>query len=250
MGIFSWLCKDTDRQIALKDSQRRTFTVYMHGLMPDSSRVIYREDEYEGYGEFGGKDLFVLMSEMNPDPVVTTADADTRSRGIDLYYWNSDSRNKDRKLRLRYPILTETPEPPSRSDFWTPCSSDPDQGCGSLYFSHTQDTARLISSKAEKFTVYMHGLVKSEHDQRTREHVVFVEDDYSGSCEFGGKNYYHLLSEMNPYFPGIPKKRNSQSHLRRGMCFPKILYPVLTESPERPPKSAFRSPCQFIDEEE
>jgi hypothetical protein len=31
---------------------------------------VYREDHYGGYGKFGGKDYFELVSEMNPPAVV------------------------------------------------------------------------------------------------------------------------------------------------------------------------------------
>ncbi len=56
---------DTGRSITSSLSDYHTYTVYMHGLLPDGTRVTYTE-ENEGYGVFGGKDYFVLLSEMNP----------------------------------------------------------------------------------------------------------------------------------------------------------------------------------------
>ena len=59
MGQFSWITDDTDRQIG--SMEENTITVYMH----DDKGNVWKEDEYEGYGEFGGKDYYELVAEMN-----------------------------------------------------------------------------------------------------------------------------------------------------------------------------------------
>lgn len=61
MGFFSWETQDTKRSIANKHSIRKPFVVYMH----DNKGNVYREENYEGYGDFGGKDFYKLMAEMN-----------------------------------------------------------------------------------------------------------------------------------------------------------------------------------------
>ncbi len=61
MGFFSWITQDTDRSIPSTYSDRRTFPVYMH----DNKGNVFKEDNYEGYGEFGGKDYYELLAEMN-----------------------------------------------------------------------------------------------------------------------------------------------------------------------------------------
>ena len=61
MGFFSWLTSDTNKSIANRFSTRSTFPVYM--ITEDGQ--IFAEKDYEGYGVFGGKDLFVLAAEMN-----------------------------------------------------------------------------------------------------------------------------------------------------------------------------------------
>jgi hypothetical protein len=61
MGFFSFKTQDTDRSIANQFSSRETFTVYMH----DDKGNVYREDNYEGYGEFGGVDYYELVARMN-----------------------------------------------------------------------------------------------------------------------------------------------------------------------------------------
>lgn len=61
MGFFSWKTQDTDRSIANVHSKRMPFTVYM----VDNKGNRWREDSYDGYGVFGGKDYYELVDEMN-----------------------------------------------------------------------------------------------------------------------------------------------------------------------------------------
>lgn len=61
MGFFSWLTSDTGRSIANQHSIRETFPVYM---VTDDGQI-FTELNYDGYGVFGGKDIFVLIAEMN-----------------------------------------------------------------------------------------------------------------------------------------------------------------------------------------
>lgn len=65
MGVFSWKTQDTNRSIpASGNGVHDTFTVYMH----DNKGNVWEEKEYEGYGEFGGKDFYELLAEMNGLP--------------------------------------------------------------------------------------------------------------------------------------------------------------------------------------
>ena len=89
MGFFSWKTNDTKRSIANHYSNRSTFTVYMR----DNKGNVWIEENYDGYGEFGGKDYFELLAEMNglePD----------RDAGIGLQF---DSGRKD----IIFPALFE-----------------------------------------------------------------------------------------------------------------------------------------------
>lgn len=61
MGFFSWNTQDTGKSIANRYSGRPTFTVYMVNPLTDE---YYKEDNYEGYGVFGGKDYYELLAEM------------------------------------------------------------------------------------------------------------------------------------------------------------------------------------------
>lgn len=61
MGFFSWKTQDSNRSIANCWSRRKTFVVYML----DDKGNVYTEYSYGGYGEFGGKDYYELLAEMN-----------------------------------------------------------------------------------------------------------------------------------------------------------------------------------------
>lgn len=61
MGFFSWRTQDTDRSIPSRYSSRDTFTVYM--VNPNTGDI-YKEDNYEGYGVFGGKSYLDLEEEL------------------------------------------------------------------------------------------------------------------------------------------------------------------------------------------
>lgn len=80
MGMFSWKTNDTNTSISNSSSSRGTFTVYLM----DNKGNKWKEDNYEGYGEFGGKDYFELLAEMNGEK--------GRDLGIDIEH--SDNREK------------------------------------------------------------------------------------------------------------------------------------------------------------
>lgn len=61
MGFFSWKTQDTNKSIANKHSDRPTFKVVMH----DNKANKWIEEDYDGYGVFGGKDYYELLAEMN-----------------------------------------------------------------------------------------------------------------------------------------------------------------------------------------
>ena len=61
MGFFSWKTQDTDKSIANEHSNRKTFSVQMM----DNKGNVWTEDNYDGYGRFGGKDFYELLAEMN-----------------------------------------------------------------------------------------------------------------------------------------------------------------------------------------
>lgn len=61
MGFFSWKTQDTNKNIWNQFSNRKTFSV----TMTDNKGNKWTEENYEGYGVFGGKDFYELLAEMN-----------------------------------------------------------------------------------------------------------------------------------------------------------------------------------------
>ena len=92
MGFFSWKTNNSDRSIANRHSDRATFKVYMR----DNKGNVWVEEDYDGYGVFGGKDYYELLAEMN-------GEGSDRNKGIWLQY---ESKRKD----IIYPALFEASE--------------------------------------------------------------------------------------------------------------------------------------------
>lgn len=81
MGFFSWITSDTNKSIANNCSCREIFTVHM--ITEDGQ--VFTEEDYEGYGVFGGKDIYELIAEMNG--LCPSGDSQKkRSAAIDLVY--------------------------------------------------------------------------------------------------------------------------------------------------------------------
>jgi hypothetical protein len=87
MGFFSFKTTDTNRSINNAHSGIPTFKV----VVVDDNGNEYVEHNYNGYGIFGGIDIFILIAEMNgylfnddndPDQEYETL----RNLGIQLYY--------------------------------------------------------------------------------------------------------------------------------------------------------------------
>lgn len=129
MGFFSWKTMDTDKSISNESSVRGTFRVQM---MDDKGNV-WTEDNYEGYGIFGGKDYYELLAEMNGlkpnDDVYNCMSPEQytdymRGQGIDLAFRENGSG--DHSFGVKYPNLVEM------AKGWTyqHCGPDscPDQG--------------------------------------------------------------------------------------------------------------------------
>jgi hypothetical protein len=93
MGFFSWHTQDTHRSIANTASPIPTFRV----VMLDGNGNQWIEDEYEGYGKFGGKDYYELLAEMNG--------LTTREDGIELEF-HPEGFGMDPK-NILYPNLVE-----------------------------------------------------------------------------------------------------------------------------------------------
>jgi hypothetical protein len=111
-GQFSWMAQDTGRQIG--SERENTITVYMF----DDKGQKWEEKKYDGYGEFGGKDYYELLAQMNG---VENAD---RQDGIDIAFGKTKTKGK-----TLFPALVEDPKHFNykRHDFTVQPDNDPNQ---------------------------------------------------------------------------------------------------------------------------
>jgi hypothetical protein len=105
-GQFSWMTQDTGQQIGSQDENK--IPVYMF----DDKGKYYYESDYDGYGEFGGKDYYDLVAEMNG---YTADDAEKfggtfgelRGIGIKLAFGELEPKNGGPVL---FPALVTKPD--------------------------------------------------------------------------------------------------------------------------------------------
>ena len=84
MGYFSWKTCDTKESIWNSSSGEEVKPVYM--ILPDDT--YFKEDSYEGYGEFGGRDIYEVIAELN-------GYESDRSHGINITFQNNPSGDFD-----------------------------------------------------------------------------------------------------------------------------------------------------------
>lgn len=104
MGFFSWYTQDTEEPI-YNIWQKHSEVFEVHMVNPLTGET-FTENSYDGYGEFGGKDFYVLLAELNKDKIGEGLDwndsEEVRDIGIDLAF--SESPNGESK-GIVYPIL-------------------------------------------------------------------------------------------------------------------------------------------------
>ena len=136
MGFFSWRTQDTDRSIANRYSIRKTFTV----VMIDNKGNKWIEQDYEGYGVFGGKDYYELLAEMNG---ITDKDTDRlRGAGISLAFSKGNHSGVGTD-GVYYPNLVE------KADGWVYDMAGPDS-CPAHGFGRGKDCKHIIQLKNKK----------------------------------------------------------------------------------------------------
>ena len=140
-GQFSWMAQDTGRQIG--SERENTITVYMF----DDKGQKWEEKKYDGYGEFGGKDYYELLAQMNG---VENAD---RQDGIDIAFGKTKTKGK-----TLFPALVEDPKRFNykRHDFTVQPDNDPNQSWyqeeeyeEDYYESVDESTARNVLKDAK-----------------------------------------------------------------------------------------------------
>ena len=131
MGFFSWKTQDTDRSIPSQYSNRKTFRVQML----DNKGNVFTEDNYEGYGVFGGKDYYELLAEMNgfkSDKIGDDYSYEARGFGINLAF-SKNNHSGDGTEGVYYPNLVE------KADGWVYEMGGPDSCDSQGYFYDEED---------------------------------------------------------------------------------------------------------------
>lgn len=116
MGQFSWLDCKTGEQV-LDDVQRDVYV-----LVPtDFGGGHIKETLYDGYGRFGGRDVYALVAQWNVPEKCIGDDAADRCIGIDIACYDEQNAS------LRFPIKI-THDSEAVYEDCEPSKSDPYQG--------------------------------------------------------------------------------------------------------------------------
>jgi len=133
MGFFSWKTQDTDTSIPNQYSNRRTFRVQML----DNKGNVWTEDNYDGYGRFGGKDFYELLAEMNgfvsDKYEIGTDEYTDEARGFGINIAFKDNGSGIATKGVLYPNLIE------QADGWFYNESGPDNCEYQGYFYDEDD---------------------------------------------------------------------------------------------------------------
>jgi hypothetical protein len=87
MGQFSWIYSNTNKQL-IDDKRADTYLLVPKAFQFKYGKAIY-EDCYEGYGEFGGYDVYDLIAEWNKEMIPEII------RRIKNGTWRCVTREKD-----------------------------------------------------------------------------------------------------------------------------------------------------------
>jgi hypothetical protein len=203
-GQFSWMTQDTGQQIGSQDENK--IPVYMF----DDKGKYYYENDYDGYGEFGGKDYYDLVAEMNG---YTADDAEKfggtfgelRGIGIKLAFGELEPKNGGPVL---FPALVTKPDKFNYKshNFAVEAETDPNQSWyepeedeednsfdldDNEEYGYNEDEEELDENKEIKPTTKMK---KSELKAKIKEMIVAeYERDVDYTDETAG---YDFLAEL------------------------------------------------------
>lgn len=135
MGFFSWVTSDTHKGIRNRYSEGGALPVYVY--CPDGTTIF--EPDYEGYGVFGGKDIYALVARWNAPELCCGEDEEDRDIGIDLACFDSEN------WKLKYPIkIAESPN--FTYEELEPCIGDPNQGL----YEEDEDVEKEIEEQIQR----------------------------------------------------------------------------------------------------
>ena len=186
-GQFSWMTQDTGEQIGSERENR--ITVFMY----DNEGNQYKEDKYDGYGEFGGMDYYELLAKMNGYSEEDLEEVkgpfkEMRQLGIDLAFDKLKTKDKGRKVL--FPALVTDPRYNwKKHDFTQEPESDPNQ---SWYVEPEYDEDEYYeanTNEAKKEIKYYKTISKKDWEKAPKdykstidgEHYMMFLDDKLGS---------------------------------------------------------------------
>ena len=186
-GQFSWMTQDTGEQIGSERENR--ITVFMY----DNEGNQYKEDKYDGYGEFGGMDYYELLARMNGYTEEDLEEVkgpfkEMRQLGIDVAFDKLKTKDKGRKVL--FPALVTDPRYNwKKHDFTQEPESDPNQ---SWYVEPEYDEDEYYeanTNEAKKEIKYYKTISKKDWEKAPKdykstidgEHYMMFLDDKLGS---------------------------------------------------------------------
>jgi hypothetical protein len=133
MGFFSFMTADTNRSINNCYSGKGVFPVYV--IQPKGLPVIL-EESYDGYGDFGSRDIFALILAWNAPQLVVGNDSVDRDLGHAIFYKLAINGEI---IPMKYP--PKFSEDPNRSyDSLPPSIESNDQG---FFWDEEEDELEL-----------------------------------------------------------------------------------------------------------
>lgn len=140
MGMFSFVCSDTERALVCYDinmskKENKAFcTKVAYCPIPEEFGGGYLsiDNNYDGYGVFYqgngfGVDVYAALARWNVPEKCSGDDDKDRLIGIDLYYKNGFAKG-EANTGIRYPL--KITEEPIKYDYAEPCWDDENQGWG------------------------------------------------------------------------------------------------------------------------
>ena len=141
MGQFSWITSDYNEPAYCEDPKSTVYVPIPRDFQDLIGTDCLVESDYQGYGVFGGRDIFALVAIWNNGAERYTApdgellpDDEIRGDGIDIACYDSDN------LKLEYPIKITSVR--TKYEDAEPSLADPNQGwhidlicdcCGATY---------------------------------------------------------------------------------------------------------------------
>ncbi len=105
MGKFSWITQDDHTSIRNNVTDLRS-TAFMH----DNKGNVWEESGYDGYGNFGGKDFFQLVAEMNNCEGLTGNSNEDRHIGINLVFSKKPYISPNLTRKKEWTWINKAPE--------------------------------------------------------------------------------------------------------------------------------------------